>query len=47
MGEQTLTDALDDPDGDALYRRQAAQAEVEEERRRAAEREARRPLCKR
>ncbi|WP_260868028.1 replication-relaxation family protein [Streptomyces sp. SAJ15] len=46
-GEQTLTAALDNPDGDALYRRQAARAEAEEERRKAAEREARRPVCKR
>ncbi|MFE9361227.1 hypothetical protein ACFYPB_45340 [Streptomyces olivaceoviridis] len=46
-GEQTLTDALDNPDGDALYRRQYARAEAEDERRRAAEREARRPVCKR
>ncbi|MEU0274803.1 hypothetical protein [Streptomyces sp. NPDC006307] len=45
--EQTLTAALDNPDGDALYRRQYAQADAEEERRRAAEREARRPVCKR
>ncbi|MGC4918560.1 hypothetical protein [Streptomyces albogriseolus] len=45
--EQTLTDALDNPDGDALYRRQYAHAEAEDERRRAAEREARRPVCKR
>ncbi|PLW72143.1 hypothetical protein C0036_14160 [Streptomyces sp. DJ] len=45
--EQTLTDALDNPDGDILYRRQYARAETEDERRRAAEREARRPVCKR
>ncbi|AEY86838.1 hypothetical protein SHJG_8851 [Streptomyces hygroscopicus subsp. jinggangensis 5008] len=45
--EQTLTDALDNPDGDALYRRQYARAKAEDERRRAAEREARRPVCKR
>ncbi|OSZ59863.1 hypothetical protein OQI_13945 [Streptomyces pharetrae CZA14] len=45
--EQTLTDALDNPDGDALYHRQYARAEAEDERRRAAEREARRPVCKR
>jgi hypothetical protein len=44
-GEQTLTAALDNPDGDALYRRQAARAEAEEKQRRAAEREARRPVC--
>jgi hypothetical protein len=43
----TLTAALDNPDGEALYRRQAARAEAEEEQRRAAEREARRPVCKR
>ncbi|WP_244302582.1 hypothetical protein [Streptomyces viridosporus] len=46
-GEQTLTDALDNPDGDALHRRQYARAEAEDERRRAAEREAQRPVCKR
>ncbi|MEU1357413.1 replication-relaxation family protein [Streptomyces cinnamoneus] len=46
-GEQTLTAALDNPDGDALYRRQAALADAEEERRRVAEREARRPACSR
>jgi hypothetical protein len=46
-GEQTLTDALDNPDGDAPYRCQHARAEAEDERRRAAEREARRPVCKR
>jgi hypothetical protein len=45
--EQTLTDALDNSDGDALYRRQYAQAEAEEKRRCAAEREAQRPVCKR
>ncbi|MFF5407846.1 hypothetical protein ACFY8K_33890 [Streptomyces misionensis] len=46
-GEQTLTDALDNPDGHALYRTQYARAEAEDERRRAAEREARRPVCTR
>ncbi|MEW2623667.1 replication-relaxation family protein [Streptomyces sp. NPDC048106] len=46
-GEQTLTAALDNPDGDALYREQEARAGAEEKRRRAAEREARRPVCKR
>lgn len=45
-GEQTLTAALDNPDGDALYRRQAARADAEEKQRRAAEREAQRPVCK-
>ncbi|MFH0246301.1 hypothetical protein ACGRHY_28660 [Streptomyces sp. HK10] len=45
--EQTLTDALDNPDGHALYRSQYARAEAEDERRRVAEREARRPVCKR
>ncbi|MFF3342986.1 hypothetical protein [Streptomyces flavidovirens] len=44
-GEQTLKAALDDPDGDVLYRRQAARAEAEEEQRRSEEREARRPVC--
>lgn len=46
-GEQTLIAALNNPDGAALYRRQAAQADAEEERHRAAEREARRPVCSR
>jgi hypothetical protein len=46
-GEQTLTAALDNPDGDALFRDQEARADAEEERRRAAEREAQRPVCKR
>ncbi|MGK5498504.1 hypothetical protein [Streptomyces sp. URMC 125] len=46
-GEQTLTAALDNPDGDALYRHRAARADAEDERRRAAEREARRPVCTR
>jgi hypothetical protein len=46
-GEQTLTDALDNPDGDALYHRQYTRTEAEDERRRTAEREARRPVCKR
>ncbi|MFE4801679.1 replication-relaxation family protein [Streptomyces sp. NPDC056708] len=44
-GEQKLTDALDNPHGDVLYRRQAARADAEEEQRRAVEREARRPVC--
>ncbi|MGW9453387.1 replication-relaxation family protein [Streptomyces sp. NPDC055632] len=44
--EQSLTDALDNPDGHALYHRQYARAEAEDERRRAAQREARRPVCK-
>ncbi|MEU5583264.1 hypothetical protein ABZ791_37570 [Streptomyces huasconensis] len=43
--EQTLTAALNNPDGHALYRAQEARAEAEDERRRAAEREARRPVC--
>ncbi|WP_236570178.1 hypothetical protein [Streptomyces mexicanus] len=46
-GEQTLPAALDNPDGDALFRDQEARADAEEERRRVAEREARRPVCKR
>ncbi|GGT86888.1 hypothetical protein [Streptomyces lateritius] len=44
-GEQTLTAALDNPDGDALFRRQGARADAEAERRMAAERKARRPVC--
>ncbi|MGI5484805.1 hypothetical protein [Streptomyces lavendofoliae] len=46
-GEQTLTAALDNPDGDARFRDQEARADAEDKRRRAAEREAQRPLCKR
>jgi hypothetical protein len=46
-GEQTLTDALDNPDGHALYRAQEARAEAEDQQRRAAAREARRPVCRR
>lgn len=46
-GEQTLTATLDNPDGDALFRDQEARADAEEERRRVAEREAQRPVCKR
>ncbi|WP_406466527.1 hypothetical protein OH738_00735 [Streptomyces hirsutus] len=30
-GAQTLTPALDNPDGEVLYRRQAAQTDAEEE----------------
>ncbi|MFE2631499.1 hypothetical protein ACFXDP_26780 [Streptomyces sp. NPDC059374] len=46
-GEQTLTAALDNPDDDVLFRDQEARADAAEERRRAAEREAQRPVCKR
>ncbi|MGZ2362374.1 replication-relaxation family protein [Streptomyces sp. 372A] len=46
-GVQTLTAALDNPDGHALYRAQEARAEAEDKRRRAAEREAQRPVCSR
>ncbi|MEU2732548.1 replication-relaxation family protein [Streptomyces griseoviridis] len=46
-GAQTLTAALDNPDGDVLYRVQEARAQVAEEQRRLAEREAQRPVCKR
>ncbi|MFJ6252699.1 MULTISPECIES: hypothetical protein [unclassified Streptomyces] len=45
--EQTLTDALDNPDGHTLYRAQEARAAAEDKRRRAAEREAQRPVCRR
>ncbi|PJM91468.1 hypothetical protein CG719_33725 [Streptomyces sp. CB01373] len=45
--EQTLTAALDNPDGDAFFREQEARAEAEDKRRRVAEREAQRPVCKR
>ncbi|MEV6747472.1 hypothetical protein AB0N21_24225 [Streptomyces sp. NPDC051080] len=46
-GEQTLTAALDNPDGDVLFRDQEARADAADERHRAAEREAQRPVCKR
>ncbi|AYN43394.1 hypothetical protein D9753_00895 [Streptomyces dangxiongensis] len=46
-GEQTLTAAPDNPDGEDLYRSRATRADAEEEHRRAAEREARRPVCTR
>ncbi|MDX5564404.1 replication-relaxation family protein [Streptomyces sp. ID05-04B] len=46
-GEQKLTAALDNPDGDVLFRDQEARADAAEEQRRAAEREERRPVCKR
>ncbi|MCX5387521.1 replication-relaxation family protein [Streptomyces sp. NBC_00083] len=46
-GEQTLTAALDNPDGHYLYRAQEARADAEDKRRRAAEREAQRPVCTR
>ncbi|MFF0305611.1 hypothetical protein ACFYTV_33500 [Streptomyces sp. NPDC004562] len=46
-GEQTLTAALDDPDDDVLFRDQEGRADAVEERRRAAEREVQRPVCKR
>ncbi|MGA5424933.1 replication-relaxation family protein [Streptomyces lavendulocolor] len=46
-GEQTLTDALDNPDGHALYSDEEARADAADQQRRAAEREARRPVCKR
>ncbi|MBT2445498.1 hypothetical protein J7E93_36560 [Streptomyces sp. ISL-36] len=42
-----LTDELHDSDGDVLYRRRAAQADPEEARRRVAEREAWRAICRR
>jgi hypothetical protein len=46
-GEQTLTDALDNPDGHALYLDQEARADAADQQRRAAQREAQRPVCKR
>ncbi|MDJ0466021.1 hypothetical protein [Streptomyces sp. H27-C3] len=46
-GEQKLTAALDNPDGDALYRDQEARADAADKQRRAAQREAERPVCKR
>ncbi|MDJ0465476.1 replication-relaxation family protein [Streptomyces sp. H27-C3] len=45
--DQKLADALDNPDGDALFHRQVAQADAQEKQQRAAEREAHRPVCKR
>ncbi|GAA2774014.1 hypothetical protein [Streptomyces lavendulae] len=44
-GEQTLTAALDNPYGDALYRVQAARADGRAAQRRAAKGEAQRPVC--
>ncbi|MFJ7063158.1 hypothetical protein ACIQVA_36790 [Streptomyces microflavus] len=46
-GEQKLTAALDNPDGDVLFRDQEARADAAEEQHRAAEREAQHPVCKR
>ncbi|MEV6810160.1 hypothetical protein [Streptomyces sp. NPDC051129] len=46
-GEQTLTDALDNPDGHAPYRAQEARAGAEDQQRRAAQREVERPVCER
>ncbi|MEU7428755.1 hypothetical protein [Streptomyces sp. NPDC040750] len=46
-GEQTLTATLDNPDGHALYRAQEARADAADQQRRAAQREAERPVCKR
>ncbi|MDX3531335.1 hypothetical protein P1P75_34365 [Streptomyces sp. ID05-39B] len=46
-GEQTLTAALDNPDGHALYRAQEARADAEDRERRAARREAERLVCPR
>ena len=49
-GTQGRTDADDrarQPDDDALFREQEARADAEDKRRRAAEREAQRPVCKR
>ncbi|MEV5884308.1 hypothetical protein AB0L74_16510 [Streptomyces sp. NPDC052020] len=46
-GGRMLAAALDNPDGGNLYRDQTARAEAEEVRRTAAEREARRPVCRR
>lgn len=42
---QTLTEALDNPDGDRLYAVQWEQARRRKAEREAAEREARRPVC--
>ncbi|GGR41557.1 hypothetical protein GCM10010282_37950 [Streptomyces roseolus] len=45
-GEQTLTAPLGDLDGTALFREQETRAEAEDERRRAALREAQRRVCR-
>ncbi|MFF7183182.1 hypothetical protein [Streptomyces sp. NPDC008121] len=45
--EQTLRAALDNPDGHALYRDQEARADAQDQQRRAAQREAQRPVCTR
>ncbi|WP_228980738.1 hypothetical protein [Streptomyces sp. DH12] len=47
MGEQALTAAHDNPDGDAPFREHEARAVAEDEGRRAAERKAQRPVGKR
>ncbi|MEU5958826.1 replication-relaxation family protein [Streptomyces sp. NPDC047525] len=44
---QTLTEALDNPDGDRLYAVQWKEAKRRQEEREAAEREAQRPVCTR
>ncbi|GGU67230.1 hypothetical protein GCM10010274_64650 [Streptomyces lavendofoliae] len=44
---QTLTEALDNPDGDRLYVVQAEQARKRQKEREAAAREAQRPVCRR
>ncbi|MEV2255726.1 hypothetical protein AB0I94_35115 [Streptomyces sp. NPDC050147] len=44
---QTLTDALDNPDGDRLYVVQAEQVRKRQREREAAAREAQRPMCRR
>ncbi|WP_461012116.1 hypothetical protein [Streptomyces capparidis] len=42
-----MTAALDNPDGHALYRAQEARADAQDKQRRAVQREAQRPVCKR
>ncbi|GAA2264875.1 hypothetical protein GCM10010232_66330 [Streptomyces amakusaensis] len=46
-GQQTLTEALTNPDGHALYRAQEARAHAQDQEHRAARREAQRPVCTR
>ncbi|MFJ4007707.1 replication-relaxation family protein [Streptomyces sp. NPDC090023] len=44
---QTLTEALDNPDGERLYRRELRDAHRRQAKREAAQREAQRPVCSR
>ncbi|MFJ9041915.1 hypothetical protein ACIRF8_35865 [Streptomyces sp. NPDC102406] len=44
---QTLSEALDNPDGERLYRIEVEQSRQRQAERKAAEREAQRPVCAR